>query len=216
MALLDVLLPPSCAGCSRYGSLLCDECRSSFRSASPAAVTFVQADPAVVIGESLTLALAAFRYEGAVRRALGRLKYGGAGRVAGPLAAAAAPALRRLLAVSGPAILVPVPVHAARLRERGYNQAGLLCAHLSRAVGTPVCDCLVRERATTRQHGLDRAARLRNLRRAFALRPHARPPPVAVVVDDILTTSATLEACAGTLLAGGAQTVYGFAIAREI
>ncbi len=216
MALLDVLLPPSCAGCGRYGSLLCDECRTSFRSASPVAVTFVQADPAIVIGESLTLALAAFRYEGAVRRALGRLKYGGAGRVAEPLAAAAAPALRRLLAVSGPAILVPVPVHAARLRERGYNQAGLLCAHLSRAVGTPVRDCLVRERATTRQHGLDRAARLRNLRRAFALRPHARPPPVAVVVDDILTTSATLEACAGTLLAGGAQTVYGFAIAREI
>jgi len=76
MALIEVLLPPSCAGCGQFGSLLCDACRASFRSASPAAVTFVQADPAVVIGESLTLAIAAFRYEATVRKILQRLKYG--------------------------------------------------------------------------------------------------------------------------------------------
>ncbi len=201
MALLDVLLPPSCAGCGRYGSLLCDACRASFRPASPAAVTFVQADPAIVVGEALTLALAAFRYEGTLRRALGRLKYGGAPAVAKPLARDAAPALRWLLEVTGPATLVPVPVHVARLRRRGYNQAGLLAHALAREVRLPLSDCLVRTRATTRQHGLDRAARLRNLREAFAIRHRGRPPPTAIVVDDILTTAATLEACASVLVA---------------
>jgi predicted amidophosphoribosyltransferase len=79
-----------------------------------------------------------------------------------------------------------------------------------------VADVLVRERATTQQHRLDRAARLRNLREAFAIRPGARPPPVAILVDDILTTSATLEACAAVLRDAGTSRVLGFAVAREV
>ncbi len=216
MSLLDVLLPPSCAGCGRYGSLLCEACLGSFRPASPAGVAFVQADPSVVVGESLTLAVAAFRYEGAVRRALARLKYGGAASIADPLARAALPAFEGLLAVSGPAALVPVPVHVDRLRRRGYNQAALLAAGLARGARLPVADCLARPRATVRMHGLDRAGRLRNLRHAFDLRRGARPPPVAIVADDILTTAATLEACACVLLEAGTHVVYGFAIGREV
>ena len=67
-----------------------------------------------------------------------------------------------------------------------------------------------------RQHGLGRTARLHNLRGAFTLRHEARPPPAVILVDDILTTSATLEACAVVLRAAGATSVYGFAIAREV
>ncbi len=216
MALIDVLLPPSCAGCGRFGSLLCDACRASFRSASPAAVTFVQADPGVVVGESLTLAMSAFRYEAAIRNALQRLKYGASARLARPLAIAALPGFRRLLTVSGPLPIVPVPVHPDRRRERGYNQAALLASWLGRSAGLPVRDILVRGHATTKQHRLDRAGRLRNLRGAFRLADAARPPPSVIVVDDILTTSATLEACAGVLRDGGCRQVYGFAIAREV
>jgi len=216
MALLDVLLPPSCAGCGRYGSLLCAACRATFRSASPAAAVFVQADPGIVTGEALTLAVAAFRYEGPLRRTLARLKYGGAPRLAGPLARAALPDLQRLLDLSGPAPLVPVPVHRDRLRQRGYNQARLLADAFAQATDLPVVDCLVRERATVRQHGLDRARRLANLRAAFGLRRGARPPPSVILVDDILTTAATLEACAAVLVEAGATIVYGFAIGREV
>ena len=216
MALIDVLLPPSCAGCGRYGSLLCDACRASFRSASPAAVTFVQADPGVVIGESLTLAIAAFRYEAAVRNVLQRLKYGASARLARPLAIAALPGFHRLLEVSGPLTIVPVPVHPDRRRERGYNQAALLAEWLARSAGLPVSDVLVRARATTKQHRLDRAGRLRNLRGAFQLAEGARLPPGVILVDDILTTSATLESCAGILRQGGCDPVYGFAVAREV
>jgi ComF family protein len=216
MALIDVLLPPSCAGCGRYGSLLCDACRASFRSASPAAVTFIQADPAIVVGEALTLAIAAFRYEGHIRRALQRLKYGGSGRLAYPLADAAVPALTRLVALTGRLPLVPVPVHSVRRRERGYNQAALLAHSLSRATDLPVHDLLVRELATTKQHQLDRAGRLRNLHGAFGVMRGARPPPALILVDDILTTSATLETCARTLRAAGVREVFGFALAREV
>ena len=80
----------------------------------------------------------------------------------------------------------------------------------------PTAELLVRRRATTRQHRLDRAARLRNLRDAFGVRPDARAPPAVILVDDILTTSATLEACAAVLRDAGAAQVFGFAVAREV
>jgi ComF family protein len=121
-----------------------------------------------------------------------------------------------LTAVCGPLPLIPVPVHPDRLRERGYNQAALLALGLAVHRRLPVLELLTRGRPTTKQHRLDRAARLRNLRAAFVLRDSARPPPKVIVVDDILTTSATLEACAATLLAAGCDQVYGFTLAREV
>lgn len=216
MGLLALLLPSACAGCGRYGDLLCQRCLGALRRASSPADRFAAPDPGIVIGDALELAVAAFVHEGPARRALQRLKYGAAGRLAGPLARAAQPALYELLALAGPVPLVPVPVHPERLRQRGYNQAALLAAELGRGADLPVADILERRRATTRQHELGRAARLDNLRGAFALRDAARPPPTAILVDDILTTSATLEACAAVLRAHGADRVLGFAVAREV
>lgn len=177
---------------------------------------FVVADPGIVIGERLTLASAAFAYEGRLRSALGRLKYAGAARVAAPLAAVAMPALQQVRAIAGSAPLVPVPLHPVRARQRGFNQAALLAVQLGRRSGMETSELLVRDRTTTRQHGLDRAARMRNLAGAFRVPPGVRVPPAAVLVDDILTTSATMEACAGVLRDAGCQEVYGVAIAREV
>lgn len=216
MGLFDLLLPGACAGCGRYGAVLCASCVASMQPAGAPVDRFAASDPGVVVGDAMELAMAAFAHEGAMRRALQRLKYGGAGRLAAPLALAAAPSLRRLLNLTGDAALVPVPVHAARRRQRGYNQAELLSAELGRLVQLHVVDVLVRNRPTTRQHGLGRAARLHNLRGALGIRPNARVPAVAIVVDDILTTAATLEACAETLRRHGAERVFGFAVAREV
>jgi len=216
MGLLELLLPPACAGCGRYGELLCRACLAAFSPATDPRDRFAAADPGTVIGDALELAVAAFAHEGPARRALQRLKYGGAGSLATPLAAAALPAFGDLLAVSGPLPLVPVPVHPARLRQRGYNQAALLAGELGRRAGLPVLDLLERRRATTRQHGLGRVARLHNLRGAFAVRTRHPTPAAAILVDDILTTSATLEACAETLRSAGAEHCFGFAIAREV
>jgi len=214
---MELLLPPACAGCGRYGAVLCFACLAGLRSARTPENRFGGADPGVVVGEALELAIAAFVHEGAMRRALQRLKYGGAAALAAPLARQALPALTDLLTmVDGEVALVPVPVHPERQRQRGYNQAALLAGELASRVGLPLRDILVRTRPTVRQHGLNRAARLHNLRGAFGL---AEPPPpdvAAVLVDDILTTSATLEACAEVLRSGGATRIVGFAIAREV
>lgn len=216
MGLLEVLLPPSCAGCGRFGHLLCSGCLAGFQRASSPDDRFAAVDPGTLVGDALELAVAAFVHAGNLRRALQRLKYGGSGSIAEPLAEAAAPALEALTRVCAPLPLVPVPVHAARLCQRGYNQAALLASALGSSAGLPVLDILERRRPTARQHGLGKAARLHNLRGAFALRSGVRSPPMAILVDDILTTSATLESCARVLRQAGAAAVYGFAIAREV
>jgi len=220
--LLDLLLPPGCAGCGKYGAAICPGCRASLRPLASVADRFLAPDPSVVVGDALTLAMAAFAHRDAAQRILRRLKYGGGRRLAGPLAEMALPALRRLLAVTGAATLVPVPLHRSRQRDRGYNQAELLATELACRAGMTVWPALVRRRATQRQHGLDRATRIRNLRQAIALSA-ASPPegkgaglPAVVLVDDILTTGATLEACAVILRAAGVEAVYGFAVAREV
>jgi ComF family protein len=211
VALLDLLMPPACAGCGRPGSLLCDRCVGAFAPPFRPDDRFVAPDAGVVIGDALMLAMAAFAYAGPMRRALAALKYTGASRLAPILARVAAPALERLLVITGPAILVPVPVHRERRRERGYNQAELI----ARALG-PTAPILERVRPTTKQHRLDRAARLANLRGAFRVTPGASAPSTVVVVDDIITTTATLEACASVLREAGVEAVYGFAVAREV
>ncbi len=218
MAILDVLLPPSCAGCGHYGSAICGLCCQSFRELG--ANGFLAPDPGVLVGDACIVAVAAFAHDEAIQRVLRRLKYGGGARLAAPLADLARPALRRLLGETGPAILVPIPLHAERLRDRGYNQAALLAQRLGRQTRTSVWPGLIRRRATARQHGLDRATRLRNLRDAMGVSP-AKPPGevermTVILVDDILTTGATLEAGAGVLRAAGITAVYGFAIAREV
>ncbi len=169
-----------------------------------------------MIGENLSVAVAAFAFDGPIRRALARLKYEGARRLAAPLAEAATPTLRVLLEISGPVPLAPVPVHRERLRERGYNQAEVIARALGGATGPPTADLLERARPTTQQHRLDRVARLANLRDAFTVHPGGRLPDALILVDDIVTTTATLEACAAVLRAAGVSDVYGFAVAREI
>jgi ComF family protein len=215
-SLVDLLVPSACCGCGRLGGPLCDGCIGAFHSAGVARDRFLAADAGVVIGQRMALALAAFAHEGPLRKALERLKYAGARRVAQPIAKAAEPAFSQLTAITGPATLVPVPIHPTRLRQRGYNQARLIGEELGRATNLPVRELLVRARETTKQHGLDRAARLRNLQDAFAPTSSSPAEGPVIVVDDILTTSATLEACGGALGEAGYGEVYGFAIARAI
>ncbi len=216
MGLLDLVLPPACAGCGRYGATLCRLCVAGLRPPAAPADRFLAPDPGVVVGDALELAVAAFAYEGTLRKALAGLKYGSAARVAGPLAERAAARFGDLAAVAGdggPGAGADPSATAPRARLQPGRPAG----GRPRARRRPAdADLLLRQRATTRQHRLDRAARLRNLRDAFAVRPDARAPPVVILVDDILTTSATLEACAAVLRDAGAAHVFGFALAREV
>ena len=105
------------------------------------------------------------------------------------------------------AVLVPVPVHPARLHSRGFNQAGELAVRLGRLTGLSVNEALlVRTRKTAPQKDLGPDERLRNLRHAFAVTAEA--PPTVILTDDIYTTGSTMEACTRVLKAAGACQVY--------
>lgn len=152
-------------------------------------------------------------YEGPVESAIHRFKYQGWRRLAGPLALLMA----ERLAVEGLAarFVVGVPLHPARLRERGFDQAGLLARELRRsmALASPP-GRLVRTRHTPPQVGHDRVWRLANVRAAFEWRGGALEGSPVLLVDDVATTGATLDACASALRAGGSGPVTGISIAR--
>ena len=106
------------------------------------------------------------------------------------------------------AVLVPVPVHPVRLRSRGFNQAGELAVRLGRLSGLSVNETmLIRTRKTAPQKELGPEERLRNLRKAFAVRKSTLPATV-ILVDDIYTTGSTIEACTRVLKEPGVREVY--------
>jgi ComF family protein len=113
-------------------------------------------------------------------------------------------------------LLVPVPLSAARRRERGYNQAEALARVLATASGWSLDTGLARIRATPPQVGLDRAARQRNVRDAFAWAGPALAGQHVLLVDDVLTTGATADECAAVLKAAGAAWVGLVTVARAI
>ena len=115
-------------------------------------------------------------------------------------------------------VLVPVPLHSRRLRERGYNQSALLAAEVGKRNGLPVVtDSLVRLRHTKAQVKTAGAEeRQRNLAGAFGCRNAKLGGRRVLVVDDVCTTGATLNSCAIALRAAGAASVWGLALAREV
>ncbi|MEH6413932.1 ComF family protein [Pseudomonas sp. CGJS7] len=114
-------------------------------------------------------------------------------------------------------VLIPIPLHPARLRQRGYDQALELTRPFARALRLPVlADALVRQRDTPAQSRLDAAQRRRNLRDAFAWRERAPPPAHAILIDDVMTTGATLHAAARTLRRAGVQRVDAWVCARVL
>jgi competence protein ComFC len=111
--------------------------------------------------------------------------------------------------------IVPVPLHPARQRERGFNQAGLLAERLGPHLGIPVRAALERVRYTTTQTAFDRAERIQNLRHAFRLREKVDVRKLDVLlIDDVLTTGSTLSECARVLKENGARSVYAATAAR--
>jgi ComF family protein len=151
-------------------------------------------------------------YEGTLRELIHLLKYGKVPTLAGPLG--------RLLALAYPRdqrfdVIVPVPMHWRRRWDRGFNQAELLAQVLGRRIGVPVCRAARRRRATPPQAGLTSARRRENVTQAFSVRKTGAVKGRRVLlVDDVLTTGATVGACALALKRAGAKHVAVITVAR--
>lgn len=154
-------------------------------------------------------------YEGAVRRLVHGLKFEDMDYLAPPLGREVATRLAPVLRVLQPDLVVAVPLHWWRRYRRGFNQAGLLASSIARHRGLPVGrGILKRPRAGRRQLGLSRRERLRSLAGCYAARGGRLQGRTVLLVDDVTTTGATLEACARELLRAGAARVVGCALAR--
>ncbi|HSS60730.1 MAG TPA: ComF family protein [Candidatus Limnocylindrales bacterium] len=221
MPLLDFLLPPRCGGCRSIGAWLCDRCRSSIRRLEEplcrrcgVELPYARKDCACRARlRSLTRLRSAVAYEGPIERAVHRFKYEGWRRLAGPLALLMA----ERLAVEGVAAawVIAVPLHSTRRRQRGFNQSELLAAELRQHLALrPPPGVLVRTRPTPPQVGNDRKRRFENVAGAFAWQGSRLEGQAILLVDDVATTGATLDACASALRIGGSGPVTGVSIAR--
>ena len=221
---VDFLFPRWCVGCGKEGEFICDSCRRSLPRVMPPLCPRCGRPqpsgalcPACVSWQAEIDGIRSpFRFDGVMRQAIHQLKYRNLRAIAEPLAKL----LNDYLAtypIPGE-VLVPVPLHQKRLRERGYNQSSLLAKALGKLTNLPVVDdCLIRQRhAPPQARSTTVEERRSNVAEAFACRDHRLKGKQVLLIDDVSTSGATLDACAAALKAIGATSVWGLVLAREI
>jgi len=222
--LVSLVVPPLCLACRAPepgGLMVCDPCRGRLvplrdqrcgHCGSPTGAPVRRCLECRGRRLAFLTAWAPFAYEATARRLVSGLKLRGVTRgasfMSAEIASRAPPGL-----LGG--VLVPVPAHPARRRRTGMNQAGCLTGALGRCTGLPVAPILSRARGSTPQVGLARLERLSNARGSVRA---VRAPPGGrlVLVDDVYTTGATLDACARALLDRGADEVVAVTFARAL
>lgn len=231
-ALLDVILPPLCHICHSFipnaGKLhICPACRDGLPLvAAPlcpiCGISFIGAGGDHLCGACLThpphfdSARAHFLYEGAIRELIHSFKYNYHTQLRNPLAHLALEGMRGFLTDCEPHLIVPVPLHCSRLRQRGFNQAVLLGRVISSQLSLPMLpEALARTRQTEPQIKLSSTERRLNVKGAFKVN---RADHIAgkriLLLDDVMTTGSTMNECAKELKKAGAEVVIAATVAR--
>lgn len=219
MRLINVLIgiaaPYNCLACGSGNRLLCAACVDKLATVPQRCYHCHQPSPDWLTCKScrrdsrLTSVRPGTVYGGAAKALIWKLKLAGARAAAGIMAERLAP----LIEQKPDTIIVPVPTATRRARQRGYDQARLLARELARRTRLPYHDCLARH-GQTHQHGLSRSERQTQLSAAFrATRPHRVRGADIILVDDVITTGATLEAAAAVLKTAGAAKASAVAFA---
>jgi ComF family protein len=200
---LDLLYPPRCAGCGRVDTLWCSRCQQEI-DAIPFPDRLAALPP--LRGRATTGV-----HDGKLQQAVHALKYEN-GRA---LAITLGERLSRCLEKQGWTIdiIIPVPLHIRREKARGYNQAQLLGAYVAAQHNLPlVCTAITRRRDTAAQVGLTRDQRQANVYGAFSANPTEVTNQKILLIDDVFTTGATLQACAQAALDAGAAAAYSLTV----
>ena len=226
---VELLFPPVCAGCGRAGFSFCPTCEQAVEPVpEPRCASCGRPQPVPMercshcrrhAGGPLLKMRAAALHTHPLREAIHALKYEGRTELAEGLAryltAAYADPIWRALPRPIDAV-TPVPLHPARLAERGYNQSALLAAAFCAVNDLPCRPAwLARARETRQQVGLSPVEREANVAHAFIADPGAAGK-VILLIDDVLTTGATMRACAAALEAAGALAVYGLTLSQPV
>ena len=221
---LDLVFPKSCMGCGREGDFLCSSCRRLLVIVAPplcpkcgrTQINGVVCPSCVSWDSSIDGIRAPYRFEGVIRQAIHQFKYRNLRSLAKPLAALM---MDYFTIHDLPAdVLIPVPLHPRRLRERGYNQSALLAKELGKLSSIRVIEnALIRHKyALPQARTLSVEERRANMVGAFMCRAEFIRNRQVLLIDDVSTSAATLDACAAALKQGGANTVWGLVIAREL
>jgi ComF family protein len=220
---LDLLFPQWCVGCGREGDYICEHCRQSLSSILPPVCPqcgkpqsdsrlcpTCDSENPVIDG-----ICSPFLFDGVIRQAIHELKYHNLRALALPMAGLL---YEYYLAYPVPGeVLVPVPLHRKRLRERGYNQSALLARQLGKLTGMPVIeDCLIRKQHTPPQaRTANIEERRQNVVNAFSCSNGKLWGKQVILIDDVTTSGTTLNAGAKTLKESGAASVWGLVMAIE-
>jgi ComF family protein len=223
-AALDLFFPQKCLGCGEEGELICHRCLNTLpRILPPICPKCGKPQPGGILCSAcvnrhtgLEGIRSPFKFEGIIREAVHQFKYKNLRSLAGPLSLILQDYLQyNPLPFE---ILVPVPLHPRRLRERGYNQSGLLADLLGKSINHLVVDnCLSRQKYVLPQAQTKSVAERRyNVNKAFVCRNSALKDKKVLLIDDVSTSGATLDACAAALKENGALSVWGLVLAREL
>jgi ComF family protein len=199
---LDLIFPPRCAGCGRVDTLWCATCLAEL-AAVPLQIHTASLEHFV---ETASTGL----HDGRLRDAVHALKYN-TPAIGLPLGERLAAAVLQLNWSFD--LIIPVPLHASRMQERGYNQSQTLCEAVAQQTGIAHHPhALLRFRDTGHQVGLNREERQTNVAEAFQAQGELVAQKRLLLIDDVRTTGATMSACAQAALQAGAAAVYGLTV----